>query len=113
MNYTLSSGSVLVPIAGWYKVSLKGYARTSSSNRQNTAFVVKRNLVDIVGTFTAGYMRNPANNDASPSAANIIPQFQFAVNDTIGLYAIVQGDGNQSAQTIAQECVLTLEYIGI
>ncbi len=112
LSFTLSSGSVSVPVAGWYKVSLKGCARTSSNNRQNTAFVVKRNLVDIVGTFTAGYMRNPANNDASPSAANIIPQFQFAVNDTIGLYAIVQGDGGQSTQTVAQECVLTLEYIG-
>ena len=112
LSYTLNSGSVLVPVAGWYKVSLKGYAKTSSNNRQNTAFVVKRNLVDIVGTFTAGYMRNPANNDGTPSAANIIPQFQFALNDIIGLYAIVQGDGNQSTQTVAQECVLTLEYIG-
>ena len=68
--------------------------------------------MDITGTFAAGYSRNPTNNDASPSISNVIPQFQFSSGDTIGLYAIVQGDSNQDAVTVAQECVLTLEYIG-
>jgi len=112
LTYSLSSGSVTIPVSGWYKVSFKALTQTSTNNRQNTAFVVKRNLVNITGTLAAGYNRNPANNDASSAIPNIIPQFQFSSGDTIGLYAIVQGDGNQNAATVAQECVLTLEFIG-
>lgn len=112
LTYGLSSGSVTIPVAGWYKVSFKSLTQTSTNNRQNTAFVVKRNLVNIAGTLAAGYNRNPGNNDASAAIPNVIPQFQFALGDTIGLYAIVQGDGNQASSTISQECILTLEFIG-
>ena len=112
LTYVLSSGSVTIPVAGWYKVSFKSLTQTSTNNRQNTAFVVKRNLVNIAGTLAAGYNRNLGNNDASAAIPNVIPQFQFALGDTIGLYAIVQGDGNQASSTVSQECILTLEFIG-
>ena len=59
----------------------------------------------------AGYIRNNTNNESSAAAGPIIPQFQFSLGDTIGLYAITAGDNNQTAFTTPQECVLTLELL--
>ena len=111
-GYNISAGNVTIPTAGWYKVSLKGLINTLSNQRQNTSFVVKRNLINISGTLVSLYTRNNQSNDGSAAAANIIPQFQFSAGDTIGLYAISKGDNNQTAFTIPLECVLTLEYLG-
>ncbi len=111
LNFGISAGSVTIPLAGWYKVSLKGLTFSISNNRQNTGFVVKRNSVNIAGTRVAGYIRNNSNNDASASAGPVIPQFQFSQGDIIGLYAITAGDTNQTSFTTPQECVLTLELL--
>jgi len=111
-GYNIASGSVIIPTAGWYKISYKCLSELFSNNRQNTRFVIKRNLIDVLGTFTAGYVRNFSNDQASASLSPFIPQFQFASGDTIGLYAISGGDNNQTAFTTAQECVLTIEFLG-
>ena len=111
-GYNIAAGNVTIPTAGWYKISYKCFTELFSNNRQNTGFVVKRNLIDVLGTFTAGYIRNFSNDEASASLPPFIPQFQFSAGDTIGLYAISQGDTNQTAFTTAQECVLTIEFLG-
>ena len=111
LGYGLSSGNVTIPTAGWYKVSLKGLTFSTSNNRQNTSFVVKRNSVDIAGTRVTGYIRNTLNNESSAAGGPIIPQFQFSQGDTIGLYAITAGDTSQTSFTTPQECVLSLELL--
>ncbi len=111
-GYNIASGNVIIPTAGWYKISYKCLTELFTNNRQNTSFVIKRNLTNVLGTFTSGYSRNNANDNASTCLSPFIPQFQFSAGDTIGLYAISAGDNNQSAFTIAQECVLTIEYLG-
>ncbi len=111
-GYNISAGNVTIPTAGWYKISYKCLTESFSNNRQNTSFVIKRNLIDVIGTFTAGYLRNFSNDEASASLSPFIPQFQFSAGDTIGLYAISGGDNNQTALTTAQECVLTIEFLG-
>jgi hypothetical protein len=111
-GYNLSSGSVIIPTAGWYKIGYKCLTELFTNNRQNTSFVVKRNLIDVLGTLSAGYSRNNSNDFATSSLSPIIPQFQFSAGDTIGLYAITGGDNQQLAFTNAQECVLTIEFLG-
>ncbi len=111
-GYNISAGNVTIPTAGWYKISYKCLTEGFSNNRQNTSFVIKRNLIDVIGTFTAGYIRNFNNDEASASLSPFIPQFQFSAGDTIGLYAISGGDNNQTAFTTSQECVLTIEFLG-
>ena len=110
-GFTITSGNVIIQNAGWYKVSMKGVTVTTTNSRQNTGFVVKRNSVDITGTKAFGYNRNTGNAAASMSAGPVIPQFQFAQGDIIGLYAISGGDANQNSFTTSQECILTLELI--
>jgi len=111
-GYSIASGNVIIPTAGWYKISYKCLTELFSNNRQNTSFVIKRNLIDVVGSFTTGYVRNFSNDNASASLSPFIPQFQLSAGDTIGLYAISGGDNNQTAFTTAQECVLTIEFLG-
>ena len=111
-GYNIASGNVTIPTAGWYKISYKCLTESFSNNRQNTSFVIKRNLIDVIGTFTAGYLHNFSNDEASAALSPFIPQFQFSAGDTIGLYAISGGDTNQTALTTSQECVLTIEFLG-
>jgi len=111
-GYNIAAGNVTIPTAGWYKISYKCLTESFSNNRQNTSFVIKRNLIDVIGTFTAGYVRNFSNDEASASLSPFIPQFQFSAGDTIGIYAISGGDNNQTVFTTAQECVLTIEFLG-
>ena len=111
-GYNIAAGNVIIPTAGWYNISYKCLSELFSNNRQNVSYVIKRNLIDVVGTFTASYVRNTSNDKASASLSPFIPQFQFSAGDTIGLYAISGGDTNQTSFTTAQECVLTIEYLG-